>query len=66
MVVQKRGNQRVMPATFAQSNRPADLNVPPGTCIEAGIVHPVYQEFLIVSHKAIQVLTCTFIPQNIT
>jgi eukaryotic translation initiation factor 2C len=58
IVLQKRGNQRVMPAMFArdwQRARAQDLNVPPGTCIETGIVHPVYEEFILVAHKAIQV-----------
>jgi len=62
IVLQKRGNQRVMlPAALLKANRSSrapDQNVPSGTCIDKEMMHPSYTEFMLVSHKTIQGTAC--------
>ncbi len=59
LVLQKRGNQRVMPPPAAlaacRGSRAADQNVPSGTCVDTSMVHPGLTEFVLISHRAIQV-----------
>lgn len=57
VVIQKDTNYRIIPVDAnRRSNAPASAqNVRPGTCVDNKIMSPIYTEFLLVPHKAIQV-----------
>lgn len=35
-------------------HRAPDQNVMPGSVVDSGVVHPLYQEFFLLSHRALQ------------
>jgi len=54
IVVQKQHNIRIFPDNINPGARPADQNIKPGTIIDQYIVNPVFTEFYLNSHRAIQ------------
>jgi len=58
VVVQKRHHTRLFPDN-PQDECGRGKNVPPGTVVDSTIVHPVENDFFLVSHQGIQV--CLFI-----
>ena len=60
VVVQKRHHTRLFPDN-PQDECGRGKNVPPGTVVDSTIVHPVENDFFLVSHQGIQasfLLTC--------
>lgn len=53
IVVQKRHHTRFFPENPSQGVG-RNLNVPPGTCVDRQITHPVYFDYFICSHEGIQ------------
>ncbi|KAK0423168.1 hypothetical protein QR680_008008 [Steinernema hermaphroditum] len=53
IVVSKQHNTRIMPDLIAGERAP-DQNVKPGTVVDTKIVHPLFQEFYLNSHQALQ------------
>lgn len=46
LVVQTKSNYRLLPAQEMRGNRPAELNVQPGTCVDTMVIHPLFNEFV--------------------
>ncbi|KAK6727815.1 hypothetical protein RB195_005470 [Necator americanus] len=67
LVVQTKSNYRIVPTKIDSNARPMDQNVPCGTVVE-DVMHPAYNEFLIVPQKAIQgtarALRCTLVTHS--
>lgn len=53
IVVQKRHHTRFFPANPSQGVG-RNQNVPPGTCVDRDITHPVFFDYFICSHEGIQ------------
>uniref|UniRef100_A0A061QLI6 Putative argonaute n=1 Tax=Cupiennius salei TaxID=6928 RepID=A0A061QLI6_CUPSA len=53
LIVQKHHQTRLFPARPNQGVG-KNLNVPPGTCVDKDITHPVYFDYYICSHEGIQ------------
>jgi len=54
IVVNKLQNIRFFRPDAHPQNRAPDQNVVPGSVVDNGVVHPLYQEFFLVSHRALQ------------
>uniref|UniRef100_A0A914CJI1 Uncharacterized protein n=1 Tax=Acrobeloides nanus TaxID=290746 RepID=A0A914CJI1_9BILA len=54
IVVQRTSNYRIVPQNVDPNANPARQNVPAGTVVDRGVMHPTQTEFLLVAHKAIQ------------
>ncbi|VDK74291.1 unnamed protein product [Litomosoides sigmodontis] len=52
IVMQRHSNYRIYPQHIRQGSA-SQQNVPPGTVMDADVVHPTQTEFIIVAHKSI-------------
>uniref|UniRef100_A0A914ERZ2 Piwi domain-containing protein n=1 Tax=Acrobeloides nanus TaxID=290746 RepID=A0A914ERZ2_9BILA len=68
IVVQRTSNYRIVPQNPDPNAPPAKQNVPAGTVVDRGVMHPTQTEFLLVAHKAIQgtahPIKCTVVYDN--
>jgi hypothetical protein len=48
---------RVFASQINHQARSADQNVSPGTVVDTGVVHPIWNEFFLTSHSSPQVRT---------
>lgn len=55
VVVQSHSNYRIVPTVINPDGKAFEQNVRAGTCVDKGIMHPEFTEFLLVGHKATQV-----------
>lgn len=55
VVVQRQSNYRIAPINPDPRAKPPEQNVRPGTCVDANIMSPNLNEFLLVASRAIQV-----------
>ncbi|KAH7723288.1 WAGO-2 protein [Aphelenchoides avenae] len=54
LVPQKMHKVRIFPETETKGASPAETNIKPGTVVDTGLVHPMYNEYYLNSHQAIQ------------
>jgi hypothetical protein len=54
IVVNKLQNVRFFRHDAQANDRAPDQNVVPGSVVDSGVVHPLYQEFFLLSHRALQ------------
>lgn len=55
LVPQKMHKVRIFPEKESRGASPAENNIKPGTVVDTGLVHPMYNEYYLNSHQAIQV-----------